>query len=519
MSVTAAGPASGHDEDESVVIRAATAGQAAPGDPGPTPTGPCGPGSKPETGLQGRVPPEDHASGRAAQGYTCNTETIGRAGVKGGFRVERYVDESGRECAYYDTTILFPTNALFPSGTPTGTDVLDMTDPTKPALTATLLTPAMQSPHESVSINQKRGLLAAVLGTVASAPGMLDIYDVSQDCRNPTLLSSLPVGILGHEGNFAPDGLTYYASALDGGELTAIDVSNPLAPVPLWTERYVAHGMSISDDGTRAYLATRSGLVILDTTQIQERVVNPTVPVVSRLDWYPMTTPQVGIPVTIGGKPYVVEVDEFGKDSDDDGLEDLVGAARIIDIGDEAKPRVISDLRLDVHTRANRAAISGDENFADYRGFQGYAGHYCSVPQRKEPGVVACTFIESGLRLFDIRDPYNPKEIAYHNEPRETTYPNDDVPTTYAMSTIAFVPERSELWYADGNSGFIAVRVTNGVWPFASSAPTPPAAVAPRGDELPPTGGSPAAMAGAALLVAAVLYRRTTAARTVQRVF
>src|SRR5687768_16973854 len=42
-----------------------------------TPQAKCGPGSRSETGLQGRVPAEDHASGRAAQGYTCNAELVG----------------------------------------------------------------------------------------------------------------------------------------------------------------------------------------------------------------------------------------------------------------------------------------------------------------------------------------------------------------------------------------------------------------------------------------------------------
>ena len=83
-----------------------------------TPEAECGPGSRPETGLQGRVSPEDHATGRAAEGFTCNTEVVGSftdpntLGTVGGFKVERYVDSSGHECAYYDTTLLFPTDVI-----------------------------------------------------------------------------------------------------------------------------------------------------------------------------------------------------------------------------------------------------------------------------------------------------------------------------------------------------------------------------------------------------------------------
>ena len=44
--------------------------------------------------------------------------------------------------------------------------------------------------------------------TPATAPGVVDVYDVSQDCRHPVLKSSTPLGVLGHESGFSPDGRT-----------------------------------------------------------------------------------------------------------------------------------------------------------------------------------------------------------------------------------------------------------------------------------------------------------------------
>src|SRR5207253_4309834 len=101
-------------------------------DSGPTPRAQCGPGSKPETGAQGRVSATDVASGRAAQGYTCNTEVVSHYGRTGGYRVHRYVDASGNACAFYDSTLLFPTNALAGSTHQTGVFVLDMSNPAQP---------------------------------------------------------------------------------------------------------------------------------------------------------------------------------------------------------------------------------------------------------------------------------------------------------------------------------------------------------------------------------------------------
>ncbi|MGI8791794.1 MAG: LVIVD repeat-containing protein [Acidimicrobiales bacterium] len=454
----------------------------------PIPKAECGPGSRPETARQGQVPLADHVSGRAPQGYTCNTEMLGRFGTTGGYRVERYVDGAGHECAFYDTKLLFPANIT--AGTNlTGTFVLDMTNPSNPVKTANLLTPAMESPHESLRLNTKRGLLVAVTANPVFYPGVIDIYDVTADCRNPALKASLPVGLLGHESGFAPDGNTFYTASLDGGTITAVDVKNPMTPTPLWVGQYRSHGLSIRDDGRRAYVAARGGLIILDTSQIQDRVPNPTVTVVSQLAWPKISTPQNALPVTIGGRRFLIEIDEFAKGGN-------VGAARIIDIADETKPKVISNMKLEVNMTENRASQMADPGASS--GLQGYAGHYCEVPQEIDPGIVACTFIVSGLRVFDIRDPYNPREIAYFNAPLKPSSTGGNG-SNYAMAAPDFVPERGEIWYSDGNQGFFAVKLTNGVWPFAEGNAASfvddtgnrVAGLSPESEEIPATGGVP----------------------------
>jgi hypothetical protein len=449
---------------------AAKARAAAAGDPASTPEAKCGPGSNPSPSpMSGRVPKDAVDAGKADNGFTCNLELLGREGKAGGFKVERYVDKAGHECAYYDTTLLFPTNVANPAQQPAeGVAVLDMSNPSKPVRTTSLVTPAMQSPHESVLLNQKRGLLVAVAGNPATYPGVVDVYDVSADCRAPELQSSLPVGVLGHESGFAPDGNTYYATSLFNGTITAIDLSNPKLPVPVWEGTHISHGLTISNDGNRAYLAADFGLKILDVSEVQARKQNPQVREVGRVTWKSLSIPQVAHPVTIDGKPYIVEVDEFSTNGDGSRLPadngSTVGAARIIDISDETKPRVVSDLRLDVHQPENRAAIKDDPGASGQpQGYvQGYAGHYCNVPRREDPGVVACSFIVSGLRLFDIRDPEKPKEIAYFVAP----FGKDGGASNWAMSGPAIVPARREVWYSDGLSGFYSVRVAEKVWPY-----------------------------------------------------
>lgn len=452
--------------------------------PAATPRATCRTGlDKPEAEMQGRVSAEAIARGDVAdEGYHCNTDEVGHFGASlltggaGGYKVHRYVDAAGRECAYYDSTLLFPLDVPKPATDLPGVLVLDMSDPANPRKTANLLTPAMLTPHESLSISHRAGLLAAVAGTPGTAPGILDVYDISEDCRQPVLRSSTPLGILGHEGNFSPDGRTFWATSTGSRVVTAVDVSNPMLPSILWSVRdRNFHGITISEDGNRLYaaeLGSPAGLTILDVSEIQARATDPQVRQVSRITWPNVSIPQNAIPVTIDGNPYVVEVDEFARGTAAGNPTAPVGAARIIDIADETAPTVVSDIRLEVHQPENIEAINEDPNSTFL--VAGYAGHYCSVPRHDDPGIVACSFILSGLRVFDIRDPRAPREIGYFNvpvpPPGPTTVPGGSggsfTPhSAYAMSAPAFDPETGDIWYTDGSRGFYNVRLTSDAWP------------------------------------------------------
>jgi len=486
---------------------------------GPTPQAPCGPGSLPETGAQGRVSRADVDSGRAALGYRCNTTQVGRFGATGGFRVERYVDATGRECAYFDSTLLFPKDVATAEGP--GVYVLDMSNPAKPVKTAQLITPAMLSPHESLRLNVKRGLLAAVVGYPTANPGIVDVYDVSADCRNPQLRSSTPLGVLGHESGFAPDGNTFYVSSAGGNTVTALDLTDPMLPKELWlTTSYRFHGMGISDDGTRLYAADlgNPGVTILDVSQVQDRMPNPQVPVVSRVTWPQVSIPQNAEPITIGGRPYLVEVDEYTSSTTrvQPSQATQVGAARLIDISDETAPTVVSNMRLAVHQTANRVGEQANDPGAQSP-VQGYAGHYCSVPTRVDPTIVACSFITSGLRVFDIRDPVAPVEVGYFNAP---VLPGVDYIKSgaFAMSAPAFAPARNEIWYSDGNSGFYAVRLATppavDQGQTAAAAPAPPTGETAAGSRLAATGPAPLGYLAVLALLVGVLLWRVRAARS-----
>lgn len=112
------------------------------------------------------------------------------------------------------------------------------------------------------------------------------------------------------------------------------------------------------------------------------------------------------------------------------------------------------------------------------------------MPQLVEPGIVACSMLRSGVRVFDIRDPVAPREIAYFSPPAghdSAIEGRGTYPRLHTGSTVAFVPERGEMWVSGQETGFSVVRFTNGVWPFAASAaPVDPFPVAG------PVAGTPA---------------------------
>lgn len=138
----------------------------------PVPRASCGPGSRPLSGEQGRVPASAIDSSAAQQGWTCNTSAVSHYTSAGGFRVWRYVDPSGHVCAFYDTSLFSPANVVsLAAGPSPGAVVLDMGDPNHPVRTALLNTLPMQLPHEALNLNPRRGLLAAELGNGTSYPG------------------------------------------------------------------------------------------------------------------------------------------------------------------------------------------------------------------------------------------------------------------------------------------------------------------------------------------------------------
>lgn len=450
---------------------------------GPVPKAVCGPRDRQESGLQGQTTPAERFGGAADKAFNCNLEPVGHFLGEGASWQMAWFDS----CAYYGT-------ANDPRQQHKGVVVIDASDPRHPRASAYLDSPTMLDPWESLKVNQKRKLLAAVQanGGNGKEPGFA-VYDVS-DCRHPVLKSSVNLSqqVKGHAGNFTPDGRTYYGTELLNGTypIDVTDVSNPRL-LTMWKPQDLTglpHDLSMSEDGTRMYIAqpgllrgvtANNGLVIADSTDVQKRRPEPQIKVIGTLFWKDGSTAQNAEPVKINGRPYVIFTDEIGSGGINGGQPGQPAAcaqnlppfafARIIDISDEKNPQVVSKLMLEVHDPAHCSTLQNDPAFRDVFG---YSSHYCDVDNPQNARLLACSYFQAGVRVFDIHDPYRPKEIAYYKPPaaRTALRPGSqrgrggaDRTADWASSRVRFRKAGSDLqlWFTSNDNGFQIVKFTN----------------------------------------------------------
>jgi hypothetical protein len=482
----------------------------------------CGENDHPETGLQGQVPAALRAAGFT--GFNCNLKLIGQSrGDGANWQSAEFKDTMGHTCGYHGTAF---TTA---NRTNLGVPVVDLTNPDHPTPTGYLTTISMLDPWESLKANATRAILGADNAHNGAGGPEVDFYDLSADCRFPQLLGSvavgkadgstgIPVAVIGHEGSWAPDGLTYYGGSPVQHLYYAVDAANPMEPklIATWLTPAgpptgtglsiydgASHGLSVSDDGTRGYFVqiglpanpadatnpavpARNGLLIYDLSEIQARAPNPQVHLISQLLWKDGSAAQHTIPVRIDGRPYIIFADEGGTGGVGSpaswqaacaaGLPPFP-MARIIDIGDESRPKIVSRLALEVHNPANCAKVLPD--LVGLSGFT-YGSHYCSVDNRHHATTLTCGYFNSGIRVFDIRNPRRPKEIAYYN-PAGTATPSPGSNHVTGGQWVAGGPDwcnaqvhldanRGTLWTTCQDNGLLMLKFEHGVWPFEDSS-------------------------------------------------
>jgi hypothetical protein len=250
------------------------------------------------------------------------------------------------------------------------------------------------------------------------------------------------------------------------------------------------HGGSLSEDGARGYLAGMrpgpSQLLILDTSDVGPGLANAG-RVISRLPLPDTNANQSTYRLDYDGHPYVISFGELPAAPHAPcsvPRNQNFDAARMVDIADEAHPQIVARFLNEVDDPAHCEQVVGDVQTTNRgldRGdatwsvvapalFQ-YDDHYCTPDRLHDPTILACAQIMSGLRVYDIRDPYHPREIAYYNP---GTISTADETVDWALARPVIRRDLGQIWFVTTFRGFQAVEFENGLWPFEDSAPCPP---------------------------------------------
>lgn len=451
----------------------------------------CGPKDRPET-AQGQTTLAERFQPGPAQAFNCNLELMGQYEGEG---ASADVEIFGK-CAYFSTAGLTPN----PDMKHPGVAVLDVSDSRHPKATTYLNSPAMLGAQESLEVNATHRLMIA-----STLPDIFDVYDLSNDCAHPVLIGSRAIpGLASHDGEFAPDGQTFYGAkwppspqSPPHSAVFALDVSDPnnLHEISRWVApmNWSTHGAAVNMNGTRVYVAVKrmsphrdpvsapNGLAILDATEIQARKPRAQFRLISQLFWTDSLGAEGMQYFKIGRDEYLAFSDNLGAigyssppppnacDSGQPGH----GFARIIDVNDERNPRTVSRLILASADPSNCSRVMHDPTL-----YGGYGSFACTVDDQNDARMLACGNFEAGLRVFDIREPARRQELAYYKPPARRTErrpgsifgalaanPQTETAPDHTADSVVVAPRFQEngreIWFVSVDNGFQVVRFSD----------------------------------------------------------
>ena len=425
------------------------------------------------------------------QGRSAYQPTI----VKQGNRYIAYIGHHGGS-----KQVPMPVNSLTGQPELNGTSVVDVTDPKAPKYLAHI--PGAVGDGEAGAAQMTRVCDGRSLGKGDPDKVYLlrtfgreghETWDVT-DPAKPKILARI-LGMRDTHKNFweCEGGIAYLVSTPPGWRtrITQVyDLSDPANPVKIRDFGLVGqqpgatgavpvaiHGMvSTGPKGNRIYFAfgTNKGgiLQIVDREKLLKGPAEPTpdnlrYPEVGRLDMSPLVGAHTTMPL---GR---IKIAEFAKDKDQGDREFVMivnetfandcGEARqmvwFVDSTIESRPMVVS----------NWTVPEASGNFCSRGGrFGAHSSNESTHPLYYQK-LTFITFFNAGVRVLDVRNPYQPKEVAYFippiseaTEKRCATVDGKEVCSkTTIQSNNAEVDDRGYIYIADrANTGLHIVELT-----------------------------------------------------------
>ncbi len=361
-----------------------------------------------------------------------------------------------------------------------GWTILEVTDPTSPEHVAFIPGPEntwtiqVQVAEEKMITALER--IAPGWGGVedkAHAEGFL-IWDVSNPAR-ARQLGHYRTHSTGTHRNFYDGGTLVHvaggAPGYDGKIYHIVDISDPTKPkqvscfaieeqkkdAPKTGAKLSLHGPA-HVEGNRAYLPYGDGGgFILDVSDIKAPRM------VSQLAFQGLCSRQgIHTYLPLPRRKLALINDEAIAENGDETLN----LAGIVDIQDEKEPRMIS-----LFPQPTPPEETGLKNFFEKGGRFGphnqhHPNHQPCLEDRDD--IAYLTYFNAGLRVYDIRDPRTPKEIAYFIPPDPKERIGTKPSRLVAQVEDVLVDRRGCIYISEKNQGLYILRLKE-IWPYGGA--------------------------------------------------
>ena len=360
-----------------------------------------------------------------------------------------------------------------------GWSVLDVTDPTTPQLVTYI--PGPENTW-TIQIQVAEGKMITALERIAPGWGGVDgqafaegffIFDVSEPTK-PRRIGHFQTGSTGTHRNFYDGGNFIHAAAgapgMAGKIYRIVDIADPAKPrevgqfsLPEQASGAATSGLKFSlhgpahIEGTRAYLPYGDGgAIILDISELSRPRM------VSQLAFRGITATQgIHTFLPLPRRRIALVNDEAIRENGDENLN----MAGVVDISNESQLRLISLFPL-----PEPPAETGLNNFYEKGGRFGphnqhHPNHQACLEERDD--IAYLTYFNAGLRIYDIRDPRAPKEIAYFIPPDPKTRIGTKPSQLVAQTEDVLVDRRGCVYISDKNQGIYILKLNN-VWPYVA---------------------------------------------------
>jgi hypothetical protein len=294
-----------------------------------------------------------------------------------------------------------------------GTSILDVRDPSSPRLVKQIPVPTGIHSHKVQIVGDILVVNYERYKGAAEGQGGLKIFDISRPSE-PREIGFLPMSGKGvHRVTYWQEPYAYMSGSEEGWTdqfFMIVDLSDPSNPREVgrwWMPGMHAAGGEQLDlppgrrsalhhpviRGDRAYCGWwDQGLVILDISDRERPKL------VSHLDFGADQSKATHTTLPLPGRDVLVVTDE-------ETIEDCQGIqrqVRVVDISDERSPRVIGLFPVPEGDFCERGGRFGPHNLHEMR-----------PGTLSDPNTIYLTYFNAGVRVVDVSDATNPREIAY----------------------------------------------------------------------------------------------------------